>query len=324
MKKYISIIVITVLCFVKINAQVIVPDNLSLFGTQTGDSIYKAVNIQSTQVINSGKTTYTASNEIVLNPGFEVKTGAEFEIIMDDDSLNNLTMMTYNIWIKSNKFSEHAQVITQSNADVVSIQEIKGKTNFDNLKDDTGYEGEMCKTVIKGFFKQYGIALLWKSSLDTPTITKRVIDTPKDPHDKKRAYITAEFTDFCFIATHYSTSAKERINMTNTILNENIVMNCKNAGKPIYIAGDMNEDTNGDAIQIFTSSSNGFEVLNDPTHATYFNTETGVGYFGDFILEYNTNPKHKTIERGIPNSFPPEWYRVVSDHFPYVVKVKLK
>jgi len=62
-----------------------IPTNLTLSGTQTGNKEYTAKNnIQSTQVINSGKTTYTAGNKVVLSPGFKVELGSEFKIAMTD------------------------------------------------------------------------------------------------------------------------------------------------------------------------------------------------------------------------------------------------
>ena len=63
---------------------VIVPKNdLILSGTINGTNEYRtAGNISSTQIINSGTTKYKAE-EIELNGGFEVKLGAEFEIIID-------------------------------------------------------------------------------------------------------------------------------------------------------------------------------------------------------------------------------------------------
>jgi len=62
---------------------VIVPKNLTLSGTVNGTNLYQATQkIISNQVINSGSTTYKAA-EVELDNGFEVKAGAEFEIMID-------------------------------------------------------------------------------------------------------------------------------------------------------------------------------------------------------------------------------------------------
>jgi len=63
---------------------VIIPNNLVLSGTINGINYYRAKdNISSTQIINSGTTTYKVS-KVVLSPGFKVELGAKFEIVIDD------------------------------------------------------------------------------------------------------------------------------------------------------------------------------------------------------------------------------------------------
>ncbi|MDE5703907.1 MAG: hypothetical protein K2H70_03685, partial [Bacteroidales bacterium] len=93
-------------------------------------------------------------------------------------------------------------------------------------------------------------------------------------------------------------------------------------GKPVYIAGDLNEDPRQGCILIF--KDNGFKVLNDrddPSHAT----GSGGGYV-DLILEHNVKPNHQLLDRGIPLSDEERatWRDNVSDHFPYRVKVKIR
>ena len=61
------------------------PATLTLTGTVNGFNVYQATQkIISNQVINSGYTIYKAA-EIELNNNFEVKLGAEFEMIIDDN-----------------------------------------------------------------------------------------------------------------------------------------------------------------------------------------------------------------------------------------------
>lgn len=61
------------------------PNNLTLTGTVNGFNSYQATQkITSNQVINSGYTVYKAA-EVELGNNFEVKLGAEFEIIIDDN-----------------------------------------------------------------------------------------------------------------------------------------------------------------------------------------------------------------------------------------------
>jgi len=61
------------------------PANRTLSGTVNGFNVYQATQkITSNQVINSGYTVYKAK-EVELGNDFEVKLGAEFEIIIDDN-----------------------------------------------------------------------------------------------------------------------------------------------------------------------------------------------------------------------------------------------
>ena len=61
------------------------PNTQTLTGTVSGFNVYQATQkITSNQVINSGYTVYKAK-EVELGNDFEVKLGAEFEIIIDDN-----------------------------------------------------------------------------------------------------------------------------------------------------------------------------------------------------------------------------------------------
>lgn len=317
------VIIFIALCAVKMNSQTI-PANLSLSGLETVENQYNAGNIQSTQTVNSGTTTYRASNVIVLKPGFHAKSESDFRASIDDFS-NRLNMMTYNIWRKSNKFAEHAQVITQSNADIIAIQEIKGASNFKKLKKDTNLDGEMCATegkmgwLIDWMKADYGICVFWKPSLGTPIITKKTIKSSSKDADKRRAYIIAEFDEFCFISTHYSLDSNDRITMTNAILSESVVINCINTNKPVYIAGDMNEQPGDTAINIFENAN--FVVLNDTSNSNHF-TDPDREKHIDLILEHNVNPSRELIWRGIPDGA--DWSYTVSDHLPYLIKLNYK
>jgi len=314
MKKILFLIIVTIsLCIGKIHSQVIDPNNLPLSGTQTGNNEYEAQNIQSTQVINSGKTTYTAGNSVVLKPGFKVELGAKFEIIMDDDRLNNLTMMTWNLNFPEFVIdhSRHAEVINRVKPDVVALQEVIGRGNFNNLKTLTGMEGEkvwLLDWCINGGCYKYGLAILWKPAFGTPTITKKWISIIGLTTYRTVGYIIAEFEDFCFISTHYpnltSTAIEDRVVVTQKILATSVVQNCINSGKPIYIGGDFNEDYRYNSIPLFVN--NGFEVLNKDTE-TYptHNKDSDGNYLPadrpcDYIIGYNTYPNHKTIEHSIP------------------------
>ena len=311
------------------------PANSTVSGTITGNNDVRASTIKSTQIISSGKTAYWAENEIVLNPGFEVKAGATFTANIERDSLHHVKMLTYNLWGNHSEYTEHAKVIKNSGADVVSLQEVRREVNFDKLKEGSGLSGKMCAT-INVFGVKYGIGMLWNENVvGAPIETKEeVISTPTDIEidDKKRGFIVAEFNDFCFVATHYGLIDSNKLNQSKAILSNTLVQKCFNNGKPVYIAGDMNSEAKDPmASSLNKLKEKGFTILNnisDTTHRTHpVESDTNLGYI-DLILERNTKSYHKTIERGIPI---PEGERKywkdtlkVSDHFPYMVRVKVK
>ncbi len=309
-----------------------IPLHLPLSGTVNGDQYQKGSTIESTQVIERGKTTYLAEDEVVLRDGFELKDGAEFEVLLNRDSFHIVTMLTYNVWGDHTDYTEHAKIIKNSKADVVSVQEVKKVSNFNKLLEESGYHGEMSVTI--DILIKYGIALLWNpNTLDSPDIDCQLIDIPKDKDaDKKRAYMVAEFRDFCFIATHYSSDKDYRKVMTYSILNNQSVQRCKDAKKPIYIAGDMNEQPHHkNALPIFEES--GFKMLNSQDYTIinesykYADSTRNGGAMIDLILEYNQTPYHRTLESGVP--IPADqrqqfFIDKTSDHLPYRVRVKVK
>ena len=312
------------------------PDSpLSLSGTVNGNQSHTASNIESSQTITSGKVSYMAEESIVLEPGFEVQSGAEFTATIEPDSFHHLKIMTYNLKGNHTDYKKHGQVVKKSGADIVAIQEVRGNKNFKKLKKESGYRGNRCFTI---GIVHYGIGILWNSKTIGFPIAKsyNTIWTWSLFNDKekdfRRAYMVAEFQEFCFVSTHYSVDKSYRKEMTDSILSNKLVKKCQQKGKPIYIAGDLNADYQDSEITCFRNA--GFEVLNNTK--TEKDKETGKnryvdatrpkGGMPDLILEYNVNPNHKTIEKGIytPEGWRDTWFEQISDHLPYLVKVKIR
>lgn len=305
-----------------------VPDDLTLTGTGTND--HRTKTITSSQVIESGTTQYWAEEEIVLGPGFEVKEGAEFVAGVERDSVHLVKMMTYNLWGDHTEYKKHAQVVKNANPDVVAVQEVKKTHKFKILKDESGYEGKKCMTTWG-----YGIGLLYKSStVGEPTKVNRRLVTTNDNLfiEDFRGFIVAKFRDFCFVSTHLSLKEEGRKQMANRILENSLVKECLDEGKPVYIAGDLNEHIH-DKAALSILEENGYKMLNNNDsikdskgNLHYADSTRANGAMIDFIYEYNKNPYHKTIERGvpIPASQRNQFFENISDHLPYRVRVKLK
>ena len=307
------------------------PKELTLRGIVDKNSDVRASTIKSTQVISAGKTDYWAENEIVLNPGFEVAAGAEFKAGISRDSLNHVAMLTYNLGERTSIYDTHGLWIKKFKADVVSLQEVRGLIPFGTLKNKCGLSGEMFGPEWPGV---YGIGMLWnKYVVGEPIELKcKRMKTKNDGSDGKRGFMVAEFKDFCFVATHYSLNETHQSEMSSAILAHSLVQKCINAGKPVYIAGDMNKSAkyaqSSEALSKLINAE--FTILNNVSDSAH-STRPQDGYekgFIDLIFEHNTNPYHKTIWRGIP--VPREkleyWQDKAkyTDHFPYLVRVKIK
>ncbi len=309
-----------------------VPENMSLEEAVTEDKDYRTKTIVSSQIIAGGKTQYWAEEGITLGPGFEVKPGAEFYADVEPDSVHLLKMMTYNLKGKHTEYKEHAKVVKKATPDVVAVQEVRGLRKFRILKEKSGYNGERFCIIA-----DYGIGMLWKESMvgKPVAIKKKLISVVNwdNEADLIRGFLVAEFRDFCFVSTHMSLDKATRKKMANKILNNSLVQECQEHGKPVYIAGDMNEDPEDEekspAVQIW--EKNGFELLNSVervsgTSKFVDSTQQG-GTMIDLILEHNVNQNHKTISRGVPMTKEERdqfFEDKISDHFPYSVKVKIK
>lgn len=95
---------------------VIVPNSISLTGSLTGDNVFSAIEtITSTQIINSGSTSYVSGTQISFLPGFEVKAGAFFNAKIDNFCDNTSRRSPINIAEKTNATVNDTQKIISSN-----------------------------------------------------------------------------------------------------------------------------------------------------------------------------------------------------------------
>ena len=249
----------------------------------------------------------------------------------------DLNILTYNLWRGSNHYAtyinfEHTYVIEQSGANVVAIQEMFRKRNYNDLKDNTGLSGYYHIQDGNWLVGYYGIALLYnKSVVGSPiSINGTDVNMHEDSHnDYTRAYISAEFNDFCIVCTHYPLNINDGNLITNRIIQDNTVLRCKKNNKPVYIAGDFNQspgEPTSTGLAIIRYENAGYEVLNNrkKTNGKYEDATKEDGSMIDMILEYNVYQNKYHQWRGIPPAFLPSWLGYVSDHFPYQVKVKTK
>lgn len=227
---------------------------------------------------------------------------------------NKITIMSYNFWLISD-YDKFIRIIACANPDLVAIQEIRDRSQFEDLKEGTSLKGAMYNTFN---YKTYGIGLLYKSALGNPKISTYELKTPDNSNDEdpSRAYILAEFSNFCFISTHFSTDQNDRSRMTDSIISY-----AKRIGKPVFLAGDLNEQPYDPNITKF--KNHGFVLLNDPNTLTYSTKHPSLTKTLDLILGYKNNSINYTIvSRGVA-LFPKESLKELSDHLPYCVTLNL-
>jgi hypothetical protein len=125
-----------------------------------------------------------------------------------------MIILTYNLWVHGKNFKQHAPIIKGSNADVVSLQEVKRKKRFKQILKQTGLKGvynpipkhPLINWLHGWIIPHYGDALLWNEEVTSKPmyVKKYIIKTSKADKDYARSYIVAEFKDFCFVSTHFA------------------------------------------------------------------------------------------------------------------------
>jgi endonuclease/exonuclease/phosphatase family metal-dependent hydrolase len=227
---------------------------------------------------------------------------------------DNTTFMTWNLlgnndWnLQALRIAKHAQVISSSNADLTAVQEVAGNINFNTLKQKTGLSGSWFDIAGNG----YGIGVLWKSALGTPKIKNIKIDPVNGSSDpESRAFIIAEFSNFCFISTHFSLNATDRDNMI-----QKITSYADTTAKTIILAGDFNTQPTYRAL--VTLQNYGFKITNNLNEYTF--PADRPSSLIDMILilpEKNSSKEYNVTAQGIPVAPEGVSLNEISDHLPY-------
>lgn len=210
---------------------------------------------------------------------------------------------------KEQDYQRLANVILQTGADIIAVQELDSVTT----RNQGVYAlGELEKlTKLHGIYASaipfqggsYGIGILSKEK----PIKYEVLPMPG--REEKRAMIIAEFKDYVFCATHQSLTTEDQISSIPLILNT-----LKDIRKPIFMAGDMNSEPSDKPQQML---ANQFLTLND-TAAFTFPADRPDRCI-DYIYAYSQNgfgfeiQRRKVIEEA-----------VASDHRPVQVVVQIK
>ena len=241
----------------------------------------------------------------------------------------NRTLMTYNINKRMFKYDANGRLIKSTGAHACAVQEVVRTVSlpFARLKNSAEMDGVFVRTMCL-VVGTYGNALLWKTSVvGSPLkIVKERVDTSNADDDPRRGYIIAEFSSFIFVSTHLGGDSIDKKKILNKIFNENII---KNSNKRIFIAGDLNFQPKNSPELRNLFAANGFELLNseerDTDDDSYYHSAHRTTYESKKMIDLiygkiKNPPKYEVTWRGVPSGVSED----LSDHKPYVVKVKFK
>lgn len=238
---------------------------------------------------------------------------------------NSIRLATYNTHrcegnieqnasVDRSNYYKTAEVIKLMDPDVIALQELDSISTWHKafqlkeLADRTGMEYTYGYTITSRGGK-YGNGILSK---EKPQKVAN-IDLVGEEH---RKMLVAQFQDYTFIATHFCHKNDENRKASVEIINNHIQTNFSNYGKPIYLAGDLNESNmNAEMFKLLLSK---WEVISINRNTFIGGTPSRI----DFILVYKgNNPVYKVLGSAVP-TFNSIDVNTVSDHLPVLVDIE--
>lgn len=193
----------------------------------------------------------------------------------------DLKLMTYNIRNANGldnvrDFQRIANVINNSGADVVAVQELDSMTDRSEGKYVLGEIAE--RTQMQAFYApaidfdggKYGIGILAKEK----PLRLNAFSLPG--REERRALLVAEFEDYVLGCTHLSLTQEDRMASLELIKDA-----AKGFQKPFFLAGDLNDEPDSDFIKALQKD---FRILNSLKQCTYPASEPDVTI--DYIAAY--------------------------------------
>jgi len=231
----------------------------------------------------------------------------------------SLRLMTYNVKTGNGmdgntyKYQRTAEVINSCYPDVVAVQELDSLT----ARSHGHYVlGELAKLTgmiptyapaIEYDGGKYGIGML---SRENPLSVERV---PLPGREESRTLLMVEFRDYIYCCTHFSLTEEDRIASVKIVENS-VKKFAKGKNKPVFLAGDLNDEPDSPAIKSLTKY---FDILNDSSVLT---CPADVPQWAiDYILRWKESPKGELDN--VATSLVGNSCRT-SDHRPVVVVLK--
>lgn len=211
-------------------------------------------------------------------------------------------------------YNKTALVVKLMDPDAIALQELDENTSWHpvsqigELAERTGMKATFGRTIDQRG-GQYGNGILSKT---TPLNTSNQPIPQVDTEYEKRAALFAEFDDYVFIATHFChKSSKNRKKSVEFITEYVATTYGGDFEKPVFLAGDLNEDKIGSEVMLELLKDWKIVSSNDYTHKG----EVRI----DYVLVYTGNePSYGIIGAAAPVYDEIDVY-TVSDHNPTMV-----
>ncbi|MDR2956500.1 MAG: metallophosphoesterase [Prevotella sp.] len=227
---------------------------------------------------------------------------------------NTYRIMSYNVRNGNGldgrtDYDRIAGIIEKACPDVIALQELDSVTTRGKQTDVLKKLADITRMhyiyapAISYQGGKYGIGLLSK---ERPLLWKNV---PLPGREEARTLLIVEFDKYLVFATHFSLNKDDRQTSVN-IINEY----AGQYNKPIFLAGDLNDDPESEAIK---NLSRNWKILNNDKTPTFPANEPKQTI--DYIAGYISNGKTYSVHsRQVMNE------PVASDHRPLFVDVRLK
>lgn len=271
-------------------------------------------NIFASCLLLGSAATFTGCNDLDGDNSdfnFEGKT----EAISIDRTEGSYRLATYNVHrcapsgTNDSNYDLTARAISIVNADVIALQELDKFTTthpvnqIDELAKRNGYKPYFCKAInYRG--GEYGVGIM--SRIEPISTYSGAL-----PGDEPRVFFACEFEDFVFIATHLCVSKADNRSWSYDIINEYVAKNYSDSGKPVFLAGDLND----------TSLPANCLAQWEPVSAsstTFYSSSKRI----DYIMHWKGNKAPCSVVRTMVPVVEGFSFYDVSDHLPVLVDIE--
>lgn len=224
-----------------------------------------------------------------------------------------LKIMSYNIrnangMDRVTDYQRVANVIINNSPDIVAVQELDSATNrregkfvLKEIAERTqmNYNYQPAISFDGG---KYGIGILSKEE----PLNVKGYNLPG--REEQRAMIVAEFENYIFACVHLSLTEEDRMKSLEIIKGV-----AKGVKKPLYLAGDMNDEP---GTPFINGLQEDFKILNDVKTATFPSNNPNITI--DYIGVYKaTEPNYALVKKEVIDE------PMASDHRPVMVTLRL-